>query len=74
MLPDVNGLAGLDIGCGEGHNTHLLAERGASVTAIDIAGRFVGHARASASVSATALRVPSSFRSQTRRSTSRPHS
>jgi trans-aconitate methyltransferase len=25
MLPDVEGLAGLDIGCGEGHNTRLLA-------------------------------------------------
>ncbi len=21
MLPDVNGLSGLDVGCGEGHNT-----------------------------------------------------
>jgi trans-aconitate methyltransferase len=24
MLPDVAGLTGLDIGCGEGHNTRLL--------------------------------------------------
>ena len=24
MLPEVDGLAGLDIGCGEGHNTRLL--------------------------------------------------
>jgi 2-polyprenyl-3-methyl-5-hydroxy-6-metoxy-1,4-benzoquinol methylase len=37
ILPDVNGLAGLDIGCGEGHNTRLLAKRGARMTAIDIA-------------------------------------
>lgn len=29
LLPDVRGLAGLDIGCGEGHNTRLLARRGA---------------------------------------------
>jgi trans-aconitate methyltransferase len=29
MLPDVEGLAGLDVGCGEGHNTRLVAERGA---------------------------------------------
>ena len=36
MLPDVRGLAGLDIGCGEGHNTRLLAGRGARLTAIDI--------------------------------------
>ena len=37
MLPNVAGLAGLDIGCGEGHNTRLLAKCGAQVTAIDIA-------------------------------------
>ena len=29
MLTDVNGLFGLDIGCSEGRNTRLLAERGA---------------------------------------------
>jgi ubiquinone/menaquinone biosynthesis C-methylase UbiE len=45
MLPDVNGLLGLDIGCGEGHNTRLLVRRGARVTAIDISGVFVKHAR-----------------------------
>lgn len=45
MLPDVEGLSGLDIGCGEGHNTRLLAERGARVTAIDIARLFIRHAR-----------------------------
>jgi ubiquinone/menaquinone biosynthesis C-methylase UbiE len=45
MLPDVSGLAGLDIGCGEGHNTRLLARRGARVTAIDIAEDFIAHAR-----------------------------
>lgn len=41
MLPDVSGLSGLDIGCGEGHNTRLLAERGASMIGIDISGNFV---------------------------------
>jgi SAM-dependent methyltransferase len=45
MLPDVTGLLGLDIGCGEGHNTRLLAKRGARVTAIDIAENFIAHAR-----------------------------
>ncbi|HEY5119633.1 MAG TPA: hypothetical protein VII90_09265, partial [Anaerolineales bacterium] len=25
MLPDVKGLSGLDIGCGEGNNTRLLS-------------------------------------------------
>lgn len=45
MLPDVQGLRGLDIGCGEGTNTHLLASRGADVTAIDISPVFIQHAR-----------------------------
>lgn len=45
MLPDVSGLVGLDIGCGEGHNTRLLAERGARMVGLDIAPVFVGHAR-----------------------------
>src|SRR5215831_789894 len=45
MLPDVAGLSGLDIGCGEGHNTRLLAGRGARVTGVDIAEEFIAHAR-----------------------------
>jgi SAM-dependent methyltransferase len=45
LLPDVTGLAGLDIGCGEGHNTRLLAGRGARMTAVDVSERFVAHAR-----------------------------
>lgn len=45
MLPNVEGLSGLDIGCGEGHNTRLLAKRGARLTAIDIAEVFIEHAR-----------------------------
>jgi len=44
MLPDVNGLSGLDIGCGEGHNTRLVAERGAHMTAIDISETFIQQA------------------------------
>src|SRR5262245_53538829 len=44
MLPDVEGMSGLDIGCGEGHNTRLLAERGAQMKAIDIAEIFIAHA------------------------------
>ncbi len=45
MLPDVGGLSGLDIGCGEGHNTRLVAGRGARMTGIDISGTFVRHAK-----------------------------
>ncbi len=44
-LPDISGLDGLDIGCGEGHNTRLLADRGARVTAVDVSERFIAHAR-----------------------------
>jgi SAM-dependent methyltransferase len=44
LLPDVAGLSGLDIGCGEGHNTRMLARRGARVTGIDIAEVFIAHA------------------------------
>ena len=28
MLPDVKGLKGLDIGCGEGYNTRQVAKKG----------------------------------------------
>ncbi len=45
-LPPITGLRGLDVGCGEGHNTRLLARRGASMTAADIAENFIRHARA----------------------------
>jgi ubiquinone/menaquinone biosynthesis C-methylase UbiE len=45
MLPDVNRLTGLDIGCGEGHNTRLVSRRGARMTAIDIAENFIAHAQ-----------------------------
>jgi len=45
MLPDVKGLAGLNIGCSEGHNTRLLAHQDAKVTAIDIAADFIAYAQ-----------------------------
>lgn len=44
MLPDVRGLSGIDIGCGEGHNTRLIAQRGARLVGIDIAEVFIAHA------------------------------
>ncbi len=46
MLPPVAGLRGLDLGCGEGHNTRQVARLGASMTAIDIAENFIRHAEA----------------------------
>jgi SAM-dependent methyltransferase len=45
LLPPVSGLTGLDLGCGEGHNTRLLAQSGAAMTAIDIAAVFIQHAQ-----------------------------
>lgn len=47
LLPDVNGLTGLDIGCGEGYNTRQLAQRGAHIHAIDIAEDFLAFAQQS---------------------------
>lgn len=44
MLPPVEGLVGLDVGCGEGSNTRQLALRGAEMSAIDIAPTFIAHA------------------------------
>lgn len=44
MLPDVNGLSGLDVGCGEGYNTRLTAARGARMLAFDISPKFVRYA------------------------------
>lgn len=41
LLPDVAGQCGLDVGCGEGHNTRLFAQRGARMFAIDVAQTFV---------------------------------
>ena len=47
MLPDVDRLTGLDLGCGEGTNTRQLALRGARMTGVDIAPTFIKAARAS---------------------------
>ncbi|PZM81640.1 MAG: SAM-dependent methyltransferase [Candidatus Melainabacteria bacterium] len=45
MLPDVNGLKGLDVGCGEGFNTRMVAARGAQMTGIDICQKFLDYAK-----------------------------
>lgn len=41
LLPDVRGLNGLDVGCGEGYNTRLVAARGARMTALDVSPHFI---------------------------------
>lgn len=55
MLPEVSDLSGLDIGCGEGHNTRLLARRGARMTGIDISNKFINHALAAESESPSGI-------------------
>ena len=45
MLPNISGLTGLDIGCGEGYNTRIAANKGALMTAIDISEKFIKHAQ-----------------------------
>lgn len=44
MLPTVDGLRGLDIGCGEGGNTRAVARLGARVTGVDWSPTFLRHA------------------------------
>lgn len=46
MLPEIGGLEGLDIGCGEGNNTRIFASLGASMTALDISPTFIEAAKA----------------------------
>jgi ubiquinone/menaquinone biosynthesis C-methylase UbiE len=44
MLPNISNLEGLDIGCGEGHNTRIAAKKGGKMTAIDISEVFIKYA------------------------------
>ena len=45
MLPEVDGFSSLDVGCGEGHNTRMVAGRGARMAGIDVSNNFVRYAR-----------------------------
>ncbi len=42
MLGEIRGKRVLDLGCGEGHNTRMLASRGARVTGVDFSGKMIG--------------------------------
>lgn len=44
MLPDVAGKRGLDVGCGEGNGTRVLAGIGAKMAGVDIAPTMIRHA------------------------------
>jgi SAM-dependent methyltransferase len=48
LLPDIRGLVGVDIGCGEGAHSRLLAPRCASIVSLDIAPTFLRYAREAA--------------------------
>ena len=48
LLPDIRGLDGVDIGCGEGAHSRLLAPRCASIVSLDIAPTFLRYAREAA--------------------------
>src|SRR5680860_182652 len=44
LLPDIQGKSVLDIGCGEGVFSRMLAERGADVTGMDLSPEMLRHA------------------------------
>ena len=46
MLPPIEGLLCLDLGCGEGHNTRMLANQGARAVAVDISDSLIEAAKA----------------------------
>lgn len=56
LLPDVTGKKGLDVGCGEGHNTRLFAQRGAQMFAVDVAPTFVRFAAEMEGIETDAIR------------------
>ena len=45
VLPPIEGLDVIDIGCGEGTNTRAFARMGARMTGIDLSSRMIEHAR-----------------------------
>ena len=45
LLPEIRRRSGLDIGCGEGHNTRRLAARGARMAGLDFAPTFIEYAQ-----------------------------
>lgn len=61
LLPDVEGRAILDIGCGTGRNSRYFASRGAMVMGIDFSGRAIDIARELSKGSNPAYRQQSIF-------------
>jgi len=46
FLPDISGKEVIDLGCGEGRNTRLFADRGARMTGLDLSPEMIAAARA----------------------------
>lgn len=46
LIGNIKGQKVLDVGCGEGHNTRILARQGALMTGVDISRKMIAHARA----------------------------
>src|ERR1044071_211860 len=46
FLPNLAGMDVLDLGCGEGHNTRLLARMGARLTGVDLSAKLIAAAQA----------------------------
>ena len=57
ILKDLRGKRVLDVGCGDGHNSVLLAKLGARVTGIDISPRSIESARKRAATNGVSDRV-----------------
>ena len=45
LIGKVKGLEVLDIACGEGYNTRILAGKGAKVTGVDLSRKLIEHAK-----------------------------
>jgi SAM-dependent methyltransferase len=46
LLPDIDEMVGLDLGCGEGHNTRLLAAAAAGIVGLDVSEPLIASAAA----------------------------
>ena len=63
ILPSITNLYGIDIGCGEGYNTRLLANKGATIEAIDISEIFIQKALEEQNTNPLKNKLPGSKRS-----------
>src|SRR3989338_7036387 len=48
LLPDITESTGLDVGCGDGYNTRLIAKQCKKLTSIDLSKKFLEYSEARA--------------------------